>query len=106
MSKVFVLMDSGHDYSAAEEFGNIVMLNLQPSWSYDIPKIFSTLQERMADASADDFILLSGLPTFCCVATSLMTDWFSEVHFLLYSDGKYLRRDMVYNYPFKEHEDM
>jgi hypothetical protein len=104
-NKVYILMDGGHDYSAAKEFGELVMCNLPPSASYDVARVYALLKEAMFDMQETDYIVISGLTTFCCVATALAMDWCSRVNLLLFSDGKYLAKTIVSDTTYLEPEE-
>lgn len=104
-NKVYILMDGGHDYSAAKEFGELVMCDLPPSASYDVAKVYAMLKEKLMDLHEDDYILVSGLTTFCCIASALAMDWCSRVNFLLFSDGKYLAKTIVSDVTYMQSEE-
>lgn len=104
-NKVYILMDGGHDYSAAKEFGELVMCDLPPSASYDVARVYAILKEKMLDLQETDYIVISGLTTFCCVATALAMDWCSRVNLLLFSDGKYLAKTIVSDTTYLEPEE-
>lgn len=96
MSKVYILMDGGHDYSAAKEYGELVMVGLTPSMSYDTSRVFSLLSEAMREADGDDCIVVSGITTFCCIAVGFMVDWYQQANILLFSDGRYMKKTITY----------
>jgi hypothetical protein len=71
------------------------MLNLPASCAYDLGKAYSMLRERLESSTPDDYIVIAGPATLCCVATAIMVEAFGMVNYLLFSDGKYIPRTVV-----------
>jgi hypothetical protein len=95
MRKVFVLNDTGHDYSDADRFGQVIVCTDTSVDRWDISKMYVRLRDALKDADADDYIMISSLTSLCSVASAIMAERFGEVHFLLFRDGKYIARDLV-----------
>jgi len=69
---VFIINKSGHDYSAAREYGELVYLS-HGRWSrYDINKMYRQFQYKLRNSKPTDYILLTGLPTMQGMAMSIM----------------------------------
>lgn len=94
MPRVFILSDGGHDYSAAAEFGELVYCTHTPIHRDDVAQMYRELKVSLDEATYDDFILISGLTSLCCVATAIMAERFSEVHFLIFKSDRYIRKDL------------
>lgn len=94
MKKVYILQDGGHDYSAAESFGELVFCTDHAINKWNISAMYEVLMDALEDAHEDDLILISSLATFCCVATAIMTERFGQVHYLIYKDNAYTQRDL------------
>jgi len=76
MAKVFIVNDSGHDYSAAEKFGELVPLSTGTVNKYHLTKMLRTFEPLMKDSSPDDYILQSGPSVMNCIACA----YFASVH--------------------------
>ncbi len=95
MRRVYVLNDGGHNYQAAERFGDIVFCTRGSLAKWDISQMFRELELAMMGAEAEDFILVSGLASLVGVASAMMAARFGEVHFLIFKDGTYVQRDLM-----------
>ncbi len=95
MPKVYVLNDGGHDYRDAERFGELVYCTKGTLARWDISAMYRDLSDAMFEAKPEDLILVSSLSTLVAVASSLMSNWFGEVHWLIFKDGQYVQRDLV-----------
>jgi hypothetical protein len=93
--KVFILSDGGHDYSAAEKFGQIIFCTEGPIHKDDVSQMYRTLNQALLDADAKDYILVSSLTSLCMVAAAIMADAFGEVHLLIHHNGRYEERDLM-----------
>ena len=93
--KVYVLSDGGHDYSAAEKFGQIVICSEGALHKDDISQMYRLLSDAMYDAREEDYILVSSLTSLCMVASAFMANNFGKVNLLIYRDGRYVERNLV-----------
>lgn len=95
MPKVYILTDGGHDYSAAKEYGELVICTRGSIKRDDIAQMHRDLEPILSQGSADDYIVISGLTSLCCVATAIMVEYFGEVHYLIFKDDKYIKKDLI-----------
>lgn len=95
--KVYILANGGHDYSDARRFGDLHFLNIPTYAKWDISALYSEMCEKMKDATEDDLIVISHLTSHCCVATSLMVEWFGRVNFLIFRKDKYEEKNLILN---------
>lgn len=93
--KVYVLSDGGHDYSAAEKFGDIVICSEGALHKDDIAQMYRILSDAMYDAKVHDYILVSSLTSLCMVGAAIMSNNFGKVNMLIYRDGRYVERNLV-----------
>lgn len=93
--KVFIVNDGGHDYSGAEKYGQIVFCTESVIRKDDISQMYRELAIALEDAKPDDYFLISSLTSLCAVGAAILSNWFGEVHFLLYKDGQYVVRDLI-----------
>jgi hypothetical protein len=95
--KVFIVSNGGHDYSDAERFGDIVFCTEGMIRKDNISQMYREIHEAMRNASACDYILVSSLTSMCMVAAGILADRFGEIHLLLFKDGQYVERDLIFN---------
>jgi len=93
--KVFVVNNSGHDFSTAEEFGELVYLSEGMFNSFDLNKMYRMFAELLVDSTQEDYILMSGLPQMNMIASAIFGYMHGRVNILLYSSRNN-------NYQFKE----
>ena len=94
--KVFVVNNGGHDYSSAEQFGEIIFCTESVIRKDDTAQMFRELNETLSWANRDDYLLVSSLTSLCMIAAGIMADKFGEIHLLLYKDGQYVARDILF----------
>lgn len=93
--KVFVLSDGGHNYEAAEQYGQIVICSEGALHKDDISQMYRILSDALYDAKADDYILVSSLTSLCMVGAAIMANNFGKLNLLIYRDGRYVERNLV-----------
>lgn len=95
-NKVFVPEREGHDYRAAEEYGDITTITpVQVDDPHNVNVLFDMISKKMTDATQNDMILISGLTLSCCIASAIMASRFGSVNFLLFRRGEYLMRRII-----------
>ena len=95
MPKVYVLNNGGHDYSDAERFGQVVFCSDHVIRKDDTALMYRVLNEALANAEPHDYILVSSLTSLCMIAAAIMAEMFGEIHMLIYSNGRYVSRDVI-----------
>jgi len=94
-SRVYIVSNGGHDYSAAAEFGELTYCTEGSIRKDDVAQMYRELNEAMELSEPSDFVLVSSLTSLCMVASAIMAAKHGEVHLLLYKDGKYVQRDLM-----------
>jgi len=89
MSKVYILNDGGHDYSAAVEFGELTFLNIPYTTMQDIPQAYTFIKDGLKDATEEDHLLIGGPASMNCIATAILAEWYGRVNFLLFRGDRY-----------------
>jgi len=92
---VFVVNRSGHDFSDAERFGELVFLSEGNVNKLALTKMYRDMSATLKDSSADDSILLSGPTNLCCIAVACFAYLHDIVNLLLFHDGRYVTRKIV-----------
>ena len=96
MSRVFVVNRSGHDFSNATKYGELVFLSEGAISRYattDIYRGFAAILDR--DSEPNDYILITGLTVMSCIACMIMTSLHGKVNMLMYRNGNYVDRTLV-----------
>lgn len=86
MPKVYVVNNSGHDFTPAERFGDIVFLSEGRMNRFKINSMYRQFVERMEDSSSEDYILVTGLIQMNVIAASIQAHKHGRVNLLIYSD--------------------
>ncbi len=88
MAKVFIVNKGDHNYDAAKEFGELVIVSEGSIDKYEPAKIAEEFDKILVNSEPGDYILLSGLALVNAIATGLMVDMHGKVNFLLYHQRK------------------
>jgi hypothetical protein len=94
MPKIYVTNKSGHDFSAAQSFGEIVYLSEGAQNRYAAAKMYRLFADILNDSSSDDYILPTGLTTMCMIAAAIFARIHGRLNLLLYKDGRYVERKL------------
>lgn len=105
MAKVFIVNDGGHNYAAARHFGELRFCTSGELDRFDTAQMYRQLQAAMLDALPDDYILITSLTSLCSVACALFAARFQQLNLLLYKDGQYVERTIVFHNPTKDSLD-
>ena len=97
MAKVFIVNKSAHDFSAAEEFGEVIFLSEGVMNRYSVNNMHRLFTEVMKDSKADDYIVPCSLNVMNSVACALFAVKHKQLNLLLFKEGKYLERNIVFD---------
>lgn len=92
MPKVYIVNRSAHDFSPAEEFGELVYLSDGPMSRFATNNMARHFWKHLKDSSPDDYIVPSGLTNMSLMAASIFAWLHGRVNLLLYMQGKYVPR--------------
>lgn len=104
MPKVFVTNRGGHDYTAAERFGELVYISDGLLRKDQTSQMFRLCQEAMGDSSADDHLLITSLASLCSIAAGYLVAKHGRLNLLVWNDGQYVARSISFN-SLKESND-
>ena len=101
MNKVYIVNDSGHDFSAAEGFGELVILSEGLIDRYNVTSMYRTFVPILAKSSPKDFILHSGPGIMSAIACSIFSARHDCLNLLIWrgeADGKerYVQRRLKF----------
>ena len=96
MSHVYVVNRSAHDFSPAEKFGQIIFLSEGPMNRYSTNNMHRRFTEVMKDSSEHDYIVPCSLNVMNSIASSVFAVMHKRLNLLLFKEGEYLERNMVF----------
>lgn len=105
MAKVYIVNKGSHDYSDAEQYGEIIILSEAGKISRHSPStIFIEFMKELKNSSIDDYLLLSGLSLVNAIAAAIMSRLHGKVNFLIYHQSRrtYIKRDISFTSLDKE----
>lgn len=92
MPRVYIPNKSGHDYSDAERFGELVFLTEGLLNAFDANILYQTLIEGMTDAEENDFLLIASLNIMNALTSGIMVQRFGKANYLIYKQKRYIER--------------
>ena len=87
MPKVFIINDSGHDYSGALNFGELVVLTQGIVGKLHVTYMYRSMC-RLLDSEPDDYILMCGPSIMQAVACSIFAYKHGGLNLLIYKAGE------------------
>lgn len=96
-TKVYIVNKAGHDFSRAEEFGELIYLSEGPINRYSLTAMYRTFHEGLKDSRKDDYILPTGYSIMTMVAAVIFSNMHGKINILLYKDGNYMPRSLMLN---------
>lgn len=85
MSTVYIVSDSGHDYSTASKFGTVQFLFNGKINVFASDKLVKDIKEKLKNSTPDDCLLPSGNSMATCVAFAVLLDKHSIVNLMIWS---------------------
>ena len=61
MSKVYIPNNSGHDFSKAEQYGELIFVTQGTIPPFDLNKMYREVVDTLQDSEEQDYIMVSGL---------------------------------------------
>ena len=96
MSHVYIVNRSAHDFSPAEKFGQIIFLSEGPMNRYSTNNMHRRFTEVMKDSNEHDYIVPCSLNVMNSIASSVFAVMHKRLNLLLFKEGEYLERNMVF----------
>jgi|TARA_Y100000401_G_C8322675_1_gene226363 hypothetical protein len=99
---VYIVNDSGHDFSSAEPFGELVFLTKGLVDRFNLTGMYRAFQSSIDESHPEDFILHSGPGVMSAVACSMFSAKHGRLNLLLWrgeENGKqrYVQRRLSFN---------
>jgi len=96
MRKVFITNRSAHDFGPAEKYGKLIFLSEGPINRYATNSMHRMFESMMKDSSKTDHIVLCSLNVMNSIACSVFVHKHGRLNLLLFKDGKYIERNLVF----------
>jgi len=93
---VYIVNRSSHDFSAAEEFGEIVFLSEGPMNRYSTNNMHRTFSDVLKDSSKKDYIVPCALNVMNSIACAIFAHKHGGLNLLLYKNGDYIERNHIF----------
>ena len=103
MPKVFIINNSGHDFTEAKKFGELVsMTRGRIPDRYNVTEMLRSFAPFFADSSEDDFILHTGPGVMSAIACAAFAAKHKRVNLLIHraeqnGNDRYVHRKIVFN---------
>ena len=95
MANVYVVNKSSHDFSPAEEYGELVFLSSGPMNRYSTNNMVREFSERMKNSSPGDYIVPCSLNVMNAIATAIFAHKHGTLNLLLFRQGTYIERNHI-----------
>ena len=96
MTKVFILNQSGHDFSDAERFGELVYMTKGTIDRFNVNNMYRISTDAFSEADEMDYILVTSLTILCAIACSTFAHKFGRLNLLLFRNGRYSERKIIF----------
>lgn len=95
--KVFIVNKSAHDFSPATEYGKLIFLSEGPMNRYSTNNMHRMFSEKMNDSNESDHIVPCSLNVMNSIACALFAVKHKRLNLLLFKDGEYIERNIVFD---------
>ena len=96
MSKVFIVNRSPHDFSPAEKWGELIFMSEGSMNRYAVNNMARVFAEKMRGSGPDDYLIPCSLNSMNVIAAGIFAAKHKRLNLLLYKNGDYLERNMVF----------
>ena len=104
--RVYVANRGSHDYSPAEQYGDIVFVTEGIVPRLDVNKLSQMVGEVLVGAEEGDFLLISGLSVVNSIAAGILARRFGRINFLLFHRGYYIEKNVLIDMLIVETEEI
>ena len=93
MPKVYIVNKSSHDFSKAEQFGELVFCTEGRMNRFGTNDMVRKFKDAMEGSKKTDYILLCSLNVMNSLACSVFARKHGALNLLLYKEGDYIERN-------------
>ena len=96
-SKVFIPNNSGHDFSDAEKYGELIFITQGMIDRFKVNTMFRMTVDALSDSQPTDYIMVTGLTQINVIIASVFTQMHGRLNLLIYDvkKEKYIPRKIV-----------
>ena len=84
MAKVYIVNNANHDYSKAEQYGELVYVTRGKLPIFKTSTVRVMLEKGLAEFTKDDYLLISGPAIVSVMAATVLYNKFDTVKFLVF----------------------
>ena len=95
MHKVYIVNKSAHDFSAAEQYGELVYLSEGYMSRYATNNMHRVFKEVMEESGESDYIVPCSLNVMNSIACAIFAVKHGRLNLLLFKNGSYIERNLV-----------
>jgi len=95
MPTIFIVNNSGHDFSQAERQGRVVVLSTGLIDPFKVTKMYRQFSSMLSTSRAEDYILMSGPTTMNIIACAIFSALHGRINLLIWRHGHYTKRTIV-----------
>ena len=96
-ARVFIVNKSAHDFTAAEEYGEIIFLSEGSMNRYATNSMMRQFAEIMESSQGTDYIVPCSLNVMNSIACAIFAWMHGRLNLLLFKNGEYIERNHVFN---------
>lgn len=93
--QVYIVNKSAHDFSAAEEYGEVKFLSEGSMNRYATNSMIRQFTDIMEESEEHDYIVPCSLNVMNSIACAIFAYKHGKLNLLLYKNGKYIERNHV-----------
>jgi hypothetical protein len=94
MPRVFVVNNSGHDFSAAKQYGDLVFMSSGSIPRYNVNQMYREFSNALIHSEPEDFILCTALTQMNMVAAAIFAHLHGRINLLIHKDRGYVVREV------------
>ena len=95
MAKVYVVNKSAHDFSDAQNYGDIIFLSEGSMNRYATNNMHRQFTELLTNSTENDYIVPCSLNVMNSIACAIFAAKHGKLNLLLFKDGKYIERNLI-----------
>ncbi len=92
--KVYVTNRGGHNYEAAEKYGEIVYITEGTLNRFATSTLYRAFVDGMADSQPDDYILITSMSIVNAIGAAVFARKHGCLNLLLFREGEYVSREL------------
>lgn len=97
MQKVYVPNNSGHDFSNAESYGELIYITEGLLSKFQINQMYRKVADTLEDSNSEDYVLVTGLTQINIISASVFAYLHGRLNLLIYDakEGEYVSRTVM-----------